>query len=70
MNKDVLIAGIGWITAGLVSLLGWLIEDGQASEPANLLYVGVLVIVVGTSLLILNKKIETMVDAAKRRAGR
>ncbi len=69
MRKDVLIAGIGWIAAGLVSLLGWLIEDGRVAEPANLLYVGVFVIVVGTLLLLLNKKIGTMIDTAKRRAG-
>jgi len=70
MRKEILTAGAGWITAGLICISVWAIEK-SFTNPIGLLYVGLLVIIIGGWLLIVNKKLNAMMikmeaDAKKR----
>lgn len=64
MRKEVIIPGIGWIASGIVSICTWLVRAGSSS---NMLYIGILVILVGISLFLLNGRIGKIIDAHKTR---
>lgn len=64
MRKEVIIPAIGWIASGIVSICTWLVRAGSSS---NMLYIGILVILVGISLFLLNGRIGKIIDAHKTR---
>ncbi len=77
MRSEILLAGLGWIVAGVISIEGWKIELGRlgaSAAPSNLLYTGILVLAIGAALLLMNKRItaleESMLAERKRRERR
>ncbi len=71
MKKEIMMAGLGWVSAGVICLAVWLIERGF-ENASGLLFTGLVVIIIGAWLLLLNKKLEAMIarfeaEAAKRR---
>jgi hypothetical protein len=74
MKKEIMMAGLGWISAGVICLEVWLVERSY-ENAAGLFFTGLVVIIVGAWLLLLNKKLEkTMArfeaEAAKRKLAR
>jgi hypothetical protein len=74
MRKEILMAGIGWISAGAVSIAGWLVKR-SFENAAGLLATGLVVIIIGAWLLLLNKRLERLIqkfeaEAARRSQGR
>ncbi len=65
MRKEVIIPALGWIVAGAICIILWKIE---IVHPSNLIFLGILVIIVGVSLLLLNKRILKIVDTYKSKA--
>ncbi len=70
-SNGILMAGFGWIGAGIVSLAAWrelsLRPLSGGSSPGNMLYIAILVIAVGISILAFRKRIDRYAEAKKLR---
>lgn len=84
MRKDVIIPALGWIAAGIISIIVWAIKTSSeicycsnipANTPisqvrhmcsctgsANLLYIGVFVIILGFVLIVVSNKLGKIID--------
>ncbi len=67
MRKDILMAGLGWISSGLICFVVWAIERGF-ENASGLLYTGLVVIIIGTWLLLLNRKLEKTIKKFENEA--
>ncbi|MGC8537995.1 MAG: hypothetical protein ACP5MZ_03380 [Candidatus Micrarchaeia archaeon] len=69
-NTSVLMAGFGWIGAGIVSFATWFVlsrnPGSYASSPSNMLYLGFIVTLVGVAVLAFRKQINSLVEKKKR----
>ena len=65
-NTSVLMAGFGWIGAGIVSFATWYMLSTKhiytASNPSNMLYISILVAIVGISVLVFRKRINRIIE--------
>ena len=64
-RRAVLMAGYGWIGAGVVSLFTWhiiMIRHLLSSNPDGMLYLGAFVLVVGIAILAARRRIDALVD--------
>ena len=64
-RHTVLMAGYGWIGAGVVSLFTWhiiVIRHLPSSNPNGMLYLGAFVLVVGIAILAARRRIDALVD--------
>ena len=68
-NTSILMAGFGWIGAGIVSFATWYVLSSNpgsyASSPDNMLYLGFMVTLVGIAVLIFRKGINSIVERKK-----
>lgn len=68
-NKNVLMAGFGWIGAGIVSFAAWYVlvtgNSSAYSDPTNMLRISVLVTMVGIGILAFRKRIGRIADMKK-----
>ncbi len=67
MRKEILMAGAGWISSGLICIAVWLIERGFENAE-GLLFTGLVVIIIGAWLLLLNKRLEKMIEKFEAKA--
>lgn len=63
MRKEILVPGVGWICAGIISIAVWNLRPGST----GLLYIGLLAAAVGIALLALNKSLSKIIDKYKSR---
>ncbi|MDE1865768.1 MAG: hypothetical protein KGH94_04000 [Candidatus Micrarchaeota archaeon] len=73
MRRELLMAGSGWIASGIICISVWLLERGFENAE-GLLFTGLVVIVVGAWILLLNKRLERLIakfeaEAAKRKTA-
>jgi uncharacterized membrane protein len=68
MRKEILLAGIGWMLAGIISLAVWAIGLPLGRGSA-LLPIGLLVIIIGLLLLLLNKRLGRTIAAFEVRSA-
>ena len=64
-RRAVLMAGYGWIGAGVVSLFTWhiiMIRHLPSSDPNGMLYLGAFVLVVGIAILAARRRIDALID--------
>ncbi|MCL4388748.1 MAG: hypothetical protein M1564_00270 [Candidatus Marsarchaeota archaeon] len=64
-RRAVLMAGYGWIGAGVVSLFTWhiiVIRHLPSSNPNGMLYLGAFVLVVGIAILAARRCIDALID--------
>ncbi len=71
MRKEIAMAGVGWISSGIICIAAWIVER-SFENATGLLGTGLVVIIIGAWLLLLNKKLEGIInrfeaEAAKRR---
>jgi hypothetical protein len=69
MKKEILVAGTGWISAGLICMAGWLAEKA-IRNATGLLATGLLVMVIGALLLLLHRRLEEMMEEMKANAAK
>ncbi|MDE1870775.1 MAG: hypothetical protein KGI06_00865 [Candidatus Micrarchaeota archaeon] len=63
MRKEILVPGLGWISSGIVSIAVWYVHPVTSHL---LLYIGVLTIAVGISLLVSSKRLSAIIDEYKK----
>lgn len=68
MKKEIMMAGLGWISSGLICIAVWLVER-SFENGSGLFFTGLLVIIVGAWLLLLNKKLEKLTEQLKKKAA-
>jgi hypothetical protein len=68
MKKEIMMAGLGWISSGLICIAVWLIER-SFENASGLFFTGLIVIIIGAWLLLLNKKLEKLTEELKRKAA-
>ena len=64
-RRAVLMAGYGWIGAGVVSLFTWhiiVVKHLPSSNPDGMLYLGSFVLVVGIAILAARRRIDALID--------
>ncbi|MEM3841561.1 MAG: hypothetical protein QXN59_02630 [Candidatus Micrarchaeaceae archaeon] len=72
VRTPILMAGFGWIGAGMVNLFTWYIiytRGIPSGNPDASLLLSVLVFAVGISVLVLRRKINNIIDEKTRRSG-
>ena len=69
MRKEILMAGLGWISSGLICIAVWLVERGFENAE-GLLFTGLVVIIIGAWLLLLNKRLEKLIERFEAQAAR
>lgn len=67
MRKEILVAGSGWISSGLTCIVVWLVERGFRNAT-GLLWTGIIVIIVGAWLLLLNRSLEGTIVRFQKQA--
>lgn len=60
-------AGLGWMSSGAICIAVWLMERGFENAE-GLLFTGLVVIIIGAWLLLLNRKIEKTIETFEARA--
>ncbi|EQD36954.1 conserved hypothetical protein, membrane [mine drainage metagenome] len=70
-STSVLMAGFGWIGAGIVSFATWYTISIRVStgfsNPSGMLYLSVLVTIVGILVLVFRRKIDRIVEEKETR---
>ncbi len=69
MRKEIVTAGSGWIFSGIVCIATWAIEFFRvAIGTFDLLYVGIIVIIIGALIFAFNKELESTIRRLERDA--
>jgi hypothetical protein len=67
MRKEIMMAGFGWISSGIICISVWLIER-SFENASGLLFTGLVVIIIGAWLFLLNKRLEGIIEKFEARA--